>query len=172
MTGMPHSFDAEDDPDTAATDQVQPTPQSLVTTNVVIQQATGDTGILTMLVWFICIGWWASLIWITVAWILMVLIITLPVGLLMLNTVPRIATLKAPSKELRVSVEGTTTRIREATAPQHEWWVRAIYFVVAGWWVSLFWVYAAWFASVSLIGLPLAIWMYNRVPAVTTLKRY
>jgi hypothetical protein len=30
----------------------------------------------------------------------------------------------------------------------------------------------AWLCAGTLIGLPLAIWLWNRLPAVTTLRRF
>ena len=63
-------------------------------------------------------------------------------------------------------------RLAGATIPQHNFLLRALYFVLIGWWFSAGWLAVAWAASVTLIGIPLAIWMYNRVPAITTLRRY
>ena len=45
------------------------------------------------LVWFVFVGWWASAIWMVVGYVLVVLIIALPFGLLMYNRVPFVATL-------------------------------------------------------------------------------
>ncbi len=124
------------------------------------------------IIWFLVIGWWASAIWIHVAWILNVLILTMPIGLLMLNMVPRVATLREPSREYRMA-EGTGDSLTRAVPiRQHAFLVRAGYFLVFGWWLSLLWVYGASALAASIIGLPVAFWMYNRVPAVTTPRRY
>lgn len=50
--------------------------------------------------------------------------------------------------------------------------LRAIWFLLVGWWLSALCLTLAWGASVTLIGLPVAIWLYNRIPAITTLARY
>ena len=43
--------------------------------------------------WFIVVGWWASFFLMAIAWLLIVLIITLPVGLMLFNRVPFVASL-------------------------------------------------------------------------------
>lgn len=140
--------------------------------SVMIEDRQRGHGCLVTLLWFVFIGSWLSGIWIAIAWVLVALIITMPIGLAMINKVPLIATLREPSHEYRVVTEGLATRIQQVDVPQPPFLMRAIYFVLIGWWFSAVWMSLAWLASVSLIGLPLAIWMYNRVPAVTTLKRY
>lgn len=137
-----------------------------------VQIKRGGPGCLISLIYFIFVGWWLSGIWISLAWFLNILIITMPIGLKMINAVPKIATLREPTTEFTSVTEGLSTRIVEVTIEQRPFWLRAIYFVLVGWWLSGLWLAVAWIASISLIGLPLAIWMYNRVPAVTTLKRY
>lgn len=45
------------------------------------------------LIYFIFVGWWLSLIWSNVAWLLCVIIIGLPFGIWMLNRLPAVTTL-------------------------------------------------------------------------------
>lgn len=45
------------------------------------------------LLYFIFIGWWLSLIWAIVGWLLCATIIGLPLGIIMLNTLPAVTTL-------------------------------------------------------------------------------
>jgi uncharacterized membrane protein YccF (DUF307 family) len=132
----------------------------------------GQPGCLISLIWFFFIGWWLSLIWIGIAWFLIVLIIPMPIGLAMLHRTPLIASLRAPTREYVLATEGTATRIQEVGLRQRPFVVRAVYFVLIGWWLSLIWVLGAWLATGTLILLPLGIWMMNRIPAVTTLQRY
>lgn len=129
-------------------------------------------GCLISLIWFIFIGSWLSFFWILVAWALTVLIITMPIGLWMLHRVPLIATLRSPSQEYIVTAEGGMTRVHGIRPAQHPFILRAIYFLLIGWWLSLIWVLTAWAATGTIILLPLALWMMNRVPAVATLERY
>ncbi len=141
-------------------------------TPLAVRAIDGQPPLILSIIWFLVIGWWASAIWIHVAWILNILILTMPIGLLMLNMVPRVATLREPSREYQVSTDMPGTRFRAVTIRQHTFILRAVYFLVIGWWFSLFWVYGASAIAASVIGLPIAFWMYNRVPAVTTLRRY
>ena len=48
---------------------------------------------------------------------------------------------------------------------------RVIYFLLIGWWFSAIWMAAAYLVAVTIIGLPLALWLYNRIPWVLTLKQ-
>lgn len=141
-------------------------------TATVVEMQRKGPGCLVTLLWFIFIGSWLSLIWNAIAWVLVVLVITMPIGLKMINMIPRIATLREPTHEFQVVTEGPSSRLVDLEIEQRPFWLRAIYFVLVGWWFSAVWLLVAWAASATLIGIPLAIWMYNRVPAVTTLRRY
>jgi uncharacterized membrane protein YccF (DUF307 family) len=48
--------------------------------------------------------------------------------------------------------------------------VRAIWFLLVGWWLTGIVSAVAWFAMVTIIGLPLGIWLINRIPTVITLR--
>src|SRR5690348_5417983 len=48
--------------------------------------------------------------------------------------------------------------------------IRALYFVLVGWWLSGIWAAIAWFLSITIIGLPVGLYMLNRLPQVVTLK--
>jgi uncharacterized membrane protein YccF (DUF307 family) len=139
---------------------------------VAIRVNDNQPPLILSIIWFLVIGWWASALWIHVAWILNVLILTMPIGLLMLNMVPRVATLREPSREFPVATGRGDSPTRVVPIRQHAFLIRAGYFLVLGWWLSLLWVYGASAFAASIIGLPVAFWMYNRVPAVTTLRRY
>jgi uncharacterized membrane protein YccF (DUF307 family) len=47
---------------------------------------------------------------------------------------------------------------------------RAIYFIFIGWWLSFLWISLAWALNATIIGLPLGLFMLNRVPQVMTLS--
>jgi uncharacterized membrane protein YccF (DUF307 family) len=49
--------------------------------------------------------------------------------------------------------------------------VRAIYFVLFGWWFSLLWAALAWALCATIIGLPLGVMMLHALPTVTTLHQ-
>ena len=48
--------------------------------------------------------------------------------------------------------------------------VRALWFVFIGWWLTAIVSAVAWFAMITIIGLPLGIWLVNRIPTVLTLR--
>ena len=140
------------------------------TTIVVVQH--GGQGCLVTALWFLFVGWWLSLLWIVVAWFLVAIVITMPLGLMMINKLPKIVSLREPSHEFVAVTQGLSARITETTLKQRPFLLRAVYFVLVGDWLSLLWMIAGWVVGVTIVGLPLSVWMFNRVPAVTTLKRY
>ena len=48
--------------------------------------------------------------------------------------------------------------------------VRALWFILVGWWLTGIVSTIAWFAMITIIGLPLGIWLINRIPTVITLR--
>lgn len=48
--------------------------------------------------------------------------------------------------------------------------VRALWFLVFGWWLALAWITVAIFFAMLVITLPIATWMFNRTNAVMTLQ--
>ncbi|NOZ27331.1 MAG: YccF domain-containing protein [Chloroflexi bacterium] len=50
------------------------------------------------------------------------------------------------------------------------WIVRALWFLFFGWELTGVWILVAWFLNLTIIGLPLGLWMLDRVPQVLTLK--
>lgn len=138
-------------------------------TGVVVQEA--GVPLLLRILYFFLFGWWATGVWINAAWLLNLTIIGLPLGVWMLNRVPQVLTLR-PTKQVLVAYErGEQIQLRSEGIPQHPWMLRLIYFVLIGWWLSWLWANAGWIISLTIIGLPLGIWMLNRVPAITTLMR-
>jgi uncharacterized membrane protein YccF (DUF307 family) len=127
--------------------------------------------LLLRIIYFFLFGWWATGVWINVAWFLNATIIGLPLGLWMLNRVPMVLTLR-PSKQMLVAQERREGVVWQVEGlPQRPWPIRLIYFVLIGWWLSWLWANAAWIISATVIGLPLGIWLFNRLPGVTTLMR-
>jgi len=111
--------------------------------------------------WFVLVGWWLTPILVNVAWLLNVTVVLIPVGIKLINLVPTALTLAEPR-----SLEDSDA------AGQHSLVVRALYFVLVGWWLSWLWANAAAALSVTIIGIPIAIWMFNRLPYVTSLYRF
>lgn len=125
-------------------------------------------GCLITLLWFLLVGWWASALWAIIAWALIVSIVGMPLGLIMLNRLPLIATLRQPAD----AYVARGDRVAVTHVQQPPFLLRALWFVLVGWWLSAVCLIIAWLASSILIGIPVAIWLYNRIPAITTLARY
>ena len=54
--------------------------------------------------------------------------------------------------------------------PEPNLLIRALWFVVVGWWLSLLVTLGASLLQLTIIGIPAAVWGINRIPQVTTLK--
>lgn len=123
--------------------------------------------------YFIFVGSWVGLIWIFVAWFFNLTIIGLPIGLMMINFIPQIMTLKPKRVQTSVVMQNGQAVYRQTGVKQLPFLLRALYFILIGFWFSLVWVLLAWvFTFLTLgFGLPLAFWMFDRTPAITTLAR-
>lgn len=120
--------------------------------------------ILVRLVYFVLIGMWASQLWIIVTWLLSLTVVGLPISTAMIRVLPQVAML-------------SSRRIRPASLAQAKYsaqaafGVRALYFLLIGWWASFVWMQLAWVAGITIIGLPLALAMFSFTPTVATLAR-
>ena len=63
----------------------------------------------------------------------------------------------------------TTTKVKQPVN-QLPFILRVIWFFVLGWEITGVWILVAWALNATIIGLPLGLWMINRVPQVLTLK--
>jgi uncharacterized membrane protein YccF (DUF307 family) len=126
--------------------------------------------LLLRILYFFLFGWWFTGVWINVAWFLNVIVVGLPLGLWMLNRVPQVLTLR-PTKEVYVVNPETGTLRAKGGLPQRFILFRVLHFVLIGWWLSLIWANLAWAICATVVGLPIGIWMFNRLPAITTLMR-
>jgi uncharacterized membrane protein YccF (DUF307 family) len=122
--------------------------------------ATSEPPLIARALWFVFVGLWVGQLWLILAWLLNLTVIGLPLGLWMLNRMPQVMTLRAaPYRPLPVRA-GSSASLA----------VRAVYFVLIGWWVSFLWMQLAWLAAVLVIGLPLSFQMFERVGTVMTLS--
>jgi uncharacterized membrane protein YccF (DUF307 family) len=137
-------------------------------TSTTIVRQERSVNLILRIIYFIVFGLWFSAIWASVAWVLCVTIIGLPFGLWMLNRLPQVTTLRPQRNDLVVQADGAIYR---ADLRQRPFLVRAIWFLLVGWWLSALWLAAAWSLCTVIIGMPLGFWMFNRVPAIITLAR-
>jgi uncharacterized membrane protein YccF (DUF307 family) len=140
---------------------------------VTVRQKSNGPGCLIRYLYFLFVGLWLGGIWILVAWVLNITIIGLPLGMMMLNSIPQVMTLKPSELVTRVRMENGRPRVIKTGNTQLPWLLRAFYFLLIGWWLSLIWMGIAWFlTTVTLgLGLPIAFWMFDCTPALTTLAR-
>jgi uncharacterized membrane protein YccF (DUF307 family) len=106
------------------------------------------------------------------AWLLNITIIGLPIGLAILNNIPRILSLQPPKREIQVIQAGGKTRITETNLSQRNFFLRALFFVLIGWWWSAIWLVIAYLLCVTVILIPLSLEMFRLTPFMTTLRRY
>ncbi len=134
-----------------------------MSTPIVVQE--GSPNIVIRFLYFIFVGWWLGLLVSAFAWLVNLTVIGLPLGLYLINRLPTIMTLRAQNQwriEGNVLIQG---------AKQRPFLLRAVYFLIVGWWLSGIWMAVGYLCVFSVIGLPLAFWMYGRIAAVITLRR-
>jgi uncharacterized membrane protein YccF (DUF307 family) len=128
--------------------------------------AVKPPNLILRVMWFILVGWWLTGILSVAAWALNATVIGLPLGLWIINRLPLAATLRPLSSEYHIE----NGALRPAVA-QHPLLLRAIYFLLIGWWLSGLWMAVAYALLLTIVGMPAAFWMYGRIGAVTTLYR-
>jgi hypothetical protein len=64
------------------------------------------------------------------------------------------------------------TVVTERGRPQISWLIRGLWFVIVGWWASAIWMGFAWLIQLTVIGIPIALLMFNRTPFIASLYRY
>ncbi len=57
-----------------------------------------------------------------------------------------------------------------ASSPEQNILLRVAWFIFIGWWLSGLTALLAILLQLTIIGIPVAIWLINRVPQITTLK--
>ena len=106
------------------------------------------------------------------AWALNATIILLPLGMVILNNIPKALALQDPLKYATVALHGNTAVVMQAGLPQHGFLLRAAFFLLVGWWWSGLWMGVAYALCATLILMPLGLAMFRLTPAMTTLRRY
>lgn len=165
--------------------QQQPYVQPMMMQNVNVNVQQRGPGFLMRALYFLFIGWWAGYIWLSIGFGLCAMIITLPLGLIMLNRLPQVMTLKASGATTNVNVSTMSMQAGPYGQPmmvqnvnvnisgtqQHNFLLRAIYFIFIGCWAGYLWANLAYLCCVTLVLLPVGVMMFDRLPAVLTLRR-
>lgn len=117
-------------------------------------------------IWFIFVGWWITGIVLSVAWLLNVTIVGLPLGIKLINKAPYTLSLKRLESndefDITVGSSGKSPNIL----------VRGAYFLLIGWWASGILMAVAYLVSLTIVGLPLAIKLFNYLPYIVSLKKH
>jgi len=156
--------------------QMPQTPMAPPPQAVVVLQGTVGPPLLVRALWFLFIGLWLGTLATAVGWVLCILVLPLPAGVMILNRLPAIMTLRPASRSPMVSYANGVTLIQTGMAsPQLPLVTRAAYFLLIGWWASALVLAVAWCLvalSVLTLGLSLApaFLLFERVPQVLTLR--
>ena len=129
--------------------------------------------LLVRVVWWLFIGWWASGIAVGVAWVALITIIGIPLGIWIINRLPSILTLRPRTRQWSLGQdEQGREEVSDRGRPQVAWPVRGLWFIVVGWWASAIWMSLAWLVQLTVIGIPISLLMFNRTPFIASLYRY
>jgi len=122
--------------------------------------------------WYLFVGWWLSAVMIVLGYLLMMSVIGIPVAFAVFNRIPQVLTLRARTVQYRADIHDGITYLTAGTERQRPWLLRAVYFLLIGWWFGAAWLVAAWLIGLLLITLPISFLMYNRTSGVMTLQRH
>ena len=120
-------------------------------------------GCLIQILWFAFIGWWLGTFAISVAYVMLLLIVTIPVGIAILNNIPMIMALRQPDR--------LVTPYGEVGVQQHNFLLRALWFIFVGWWLAGVALSVGYFLCMTIIGLPFGFLIFDMTPALLTLRR-
>lgn len=139
----------------------------------IVSVQPGGPSFLVRAVWFLLVGWWLTAIVISIAYVLALSVIGLPFAFYIFNRIPAVLTLRGRTKTYQVdtSADGTRT-LTSANIAQLPLLLRAIWFVLIGFWLGAIWMSVAYVLCLLIVTLPFGLAMFNRVGAVMTLLRY
>lgn len=140
---------------------------------VSIETKRENPNIMLRLIWFLLIGWWLGFWAILAAYLCLVLILPAPLGIALLNRLPRIMTLRAPAREITVHDDHGHLTVEHGKIDQRSWLIRLPWLILIGWWFGAFWLLAAYAVTLFTAGFafPISFWMFGRAARVITLQR-
>ena len=140
--------------------------------SVVVMTRRDGPGCLVQGLWFLFIGWWLGALAIGLAWGLNVIVIGLPLGMAILNNIPKLLALQSSETVTRATTAGGVTTVTESSLPQHNFFLRALYFLLIGWWWSAVWLTIGYVLCLTILLMPVGFQVFRLAPAMTTLRRY
>ena len=142
-------------------------------TTFAVTEAKDGPAMWVRALWFVFVGWWLTGIVSFVAWLALVTIIGLPLGIWLINRIPTALTLRPRTSLVYAWTDAygrTQTSIRAIEQPQ--WWIRGLWFLFVGWWLSGLVMLLGYMLVIMIVTLPLAVMVFNRVPFAASLYRY
>jgi uncharacterized membrane protein YccF (DUF307 family) len=138
-----------------------------------VETKRDNPNLLLRILWFVLVGWWLGFWAIVAGYVCLILIIPAPIGIALLDRLPRIMTLRAPARTLSVHEDGASVEIEHGTVDQHSWLIRIPWLLLVGWWLGLIWLVIAYLITLLTVGLglPISFWMFARAAKVITLYR-
>jgi uncharacterized membrane protein YccF (DUF307 family) len=120
--------------------------------------------------WYVVAGVVCTLFWIIAAWVVLISVVGRTVATRMLERAPTILTLHlaGPRSPAWMTAPVPYRAPYPASAPMNSP-SRVLYFIFIGWWASLIWLIFAYFAVLSVVGIPLAYRMLETAPKVAYL---
>jgi hypothetical protein len=92
---------------------------------------------------------------------------------LFIGRLPSILTLRPRTREWSLGQDGAgNTVVADRGREQVAWPIRGVWFLLVGWWASGIWMAIAWLIQLTVIGIPIALLMFNRTPFIASLYRY
>ena len=141
--------------------------------SVEIETKRENPNIFLRIIWFLLIGWWLGFWVIVIAYLCLILILPSPIGIALLNRLPRIMTLRAPAQSITVRDDHGHLTVEHGDVHQRSWLLRLPWLVLVGWWAGAIWLLAAYGITLFTagLGLPISFWMFGRTARVITLHR-
>jgi uncharacterized membrane protein YccF (DUF307 family) len=138
-----------------------------------VQTERDNPNLLLRILWFVFVGWWLGFWVIAAAYVCLVLIIPAPIGIALLDRLPRIMTLRAPARVVSIHQENELIEVQRAKVDQRSWFLRIPWLILVGWWLGALWLFVAYTITIFTAGLalPISFWMFGRAAKVITLYR-
>lgn len=141
----------------------------LVDHQIEVETKRKNPNLILRILWFLLFGWWLGFWAIVIGYLCLILIIPSPIGIALLDRLPRIMTLRAPEQKLTISEDG----VSKSHVDQRSWLIRIPWILLIGWWFGLIWLLTAYLITLLTfgLGLPVSFWMFARAARVITLYR-
>ncbi|NOZ27998.1 MAG: YccF domain-containing protein [Chloroflexi bacterium] len=121
------------------------------------------TSFFSQLLWFLLVGWWLGAIIVIIAYICFALIITIPIGVSLINQLPSII---ARRRSSAIAPMPSQVQVK-----QRNFLIRAAWFVCVGFWLAFLWMVVAYALCLTIIGMPIGFWMFEQTPGILTLRK-